>query len=102
MILTDQFVLLNYPRTGSTFVREALGSIYGQSARRLQWLLPAKRKFRELLLPINRTTAALESGRRSQHGCYSQIPASHRGKPVLCVTRNPLERVVSQYEHGFW
>jgi hypothetical protein len=68
----------------------------------LRRLLPVRGKFQELLLPINRTASALNAGRKSQHGCYSQIPASHRGKPVLCVTRNPLERLASKYTHGFW
>jgi len=31
MIITDRFVLLNYPRTGSTFVRLALRALHGQA-----------------------------------------------------------------------
>ncbi len=106
MILTNRFVLLNYPRTGSTFVREALRTIYGQNGGRLtqlvQSLRPGRPRLQELLLPIDRTTSALLDKRKSQHGAYSQIPASHRGLPVLSVTRHPLDRVISQYEHGFW
>ncbi len=106
MIITDQFVLLNFPRTGSTFVREALASVYGRGGSRFEKVLgrfrPDRDRFRELLLPIDRTTTALKVARKSQHGCYSQIPAADRGKPVLCVKRNPFERFVSQFEQGFW
>ncbi len=106
MILTDQFVLLNYPRTGSTFVREALRTVYEQGGGRLTQLVgrlrPGRPRLKELLLPINRTASALLDKRKSQHGAYSQIPISHRDLPVLCVTRHPLDRIVSQYEHGFW
>ena len=105
MILTDEFVVLNYPRTGSTFVREALRALYQPRGR--LWSKVLSRfgrgaRFQELLLPIDRTLPALREGRHSQHGRYAQIPASHRGKPVVSVTRNPLDRIVSQYEHGFW
>lgn len=106
MIVTDRFVLLNYPRTGSTFVREALRTLYGRSDsgwdRALQRLFPGRTRFRELLLPIDRTRAARRERRRSQHGCYAQIPPAHRGKPILSVARHPMDRLVSQYEHRFW
>ena len=106
MILTHRFVMLNYPRTGSTFVRDALrtllserGGVRAALARRLR---PSPAPFRELLLPIDRTLSAQREGRRSQHGCYAQIPRSHRGLPVVSVARHPLDREVSQYEHRFW
>jgi len=106
LIVTDRFVLLNYPRTGSTFVREVLRTLYGRRDsswdRALQHVLPGRTGFRELLLPIYRTRSARRERRRSQHGCYAQIPQVHRGKPVLSVARHPMDRLVSQYEHRFW
>lgn len=94
MILTDQFVMLNFPRTGSTFAREALRTLY----RRHPKLGP----FEELSLPITRTRSALAAGRRSQHGTRQQIPPSHAGKRIVSVVRNPLDRAVSEFELGFW
>lgn len=106
MILTERFVLLNYPRTGSTFVRAALRALHGLEGSRLPAVLlrwtPRGRRCRELTLPIERTASARRAGRRSQHGALHQIPASHRHLPVVSVTRHPLDREVSQYEHGFW
>jgi hypothetical protein len=105
VILTRQLVLLNYPRTGSTFVRQELRRLYGQEGSgpiaRLRRLL-GRGHFRELALPIHRTASAERTGRRSQHGALCQIPASHAHLPVVSVWRSPLDRAVSQYEHGFW
>ena len=106
MLLTDDFVLLNYPRTGSTFARAAVRELYarrsGRLGRALQRLGLGSPGAVELELSIERTAAARRAGRRSQHGALSQIPASHRGKPVVSITRHPLDRAVSMYEHGFW
>jgi len=92
MILADRFVLLHFPRTGSTFLRQAIEAIYGRRGG----------SFREHLVPIDRTLSALRETRRSPHGCVAQIPEAQSRLPVLSVTRHPLDRIVSQYEHGFW
>lgn len=105
MIVTDSFVVLNFPRTGSTFVRSAL-----QALRPRRWdprrLLgrspPPLRGFRELLLPIDRTANAERLGRRSQHGRWGQIPESHRHLPVVSVVRHPLDLAVSHFMHDLW
>jgi hypothetical protein len=105
VILCDRLVLLNYPRTGSTFVREVLREAFGHAGSGLGARLRRRLdrgRFRELALPITRTASAERAGRRSQHGALSQIPATHAHLPVVSVWRHPLDRVVSQYEHGFW
>jgi hypothetical protein len=77
MIITDDFVLLNFPKTGTTFTRKILKKVY-------------KDKYEELLLPVI-------SGRISQHGTYAQIPLAHREKTILSIVRNPFDRYVSLY-----
>ena len=77
MIITDDFVLLNFPKTGSTFTRKIIQKIY-------------KDQHEELLLPV-------KSGRTSQHGTYSQIPLEHQEKIILSIVRNPFDRYVSFY-----
>jgi len=105
MIITDSFVVLNYPRTGSTFVRQALAELYRRKgsrwSRASRWLR-RKPALRDLQLPILRTDTAARASRYSQHGAYSQIPAADRHKTVVSVARHPLDRVVSIYEAGFW
>jgi len=105
VILTDAFVLLNFPRTGSTFVRSAVRRLHAP-----WWdafgLLDANPRpssgFRELTLPIDRTRKAERLGRRSQHGRWGQIPDSHRHLPVVSVVRHPLDHAVSSYLHEDW
>jgi hypothetical protein len=105
VILTDRFTCLNYPRTGSTFVRTVLRRVYGRDREGLAARLSScwgRRRFRELALPIDRTASARRAGRKSQHGAVHQIPRRHRALPIVSVLRHPLDRAVSQYEHGFW
>lgn len=105
MILTDSFVVLNFPRTGSTFVRTVLhelGLSRWDPRRLLGGSPPALRGLRELLLPIDRTANAERLGRRSQHGRWGQIPASHRHLPVVSVVRHPLDLAVSHFLHDLW
>jgi hypothetical protein len=82
MLITDDFVLLSFPRTGTTFTRKVIKKIYGN-------------KFEELLLPVIFNHRA--SGRISQHGTYTQIPMEHRGKTILSIVRNPFDRYASQF-----
>ena len=77
MLITDDFVLLNFPKTGTTFIRKILKKVY-------------KDKYEELLLPV-------KTGRISQHGTYAQIPLEHREKKILSMVRNPFDRYVSLY-----
>jgi len=81
MLITNDFVLLNVPKTGSSFTRKIIKKVY-------------KDKCEELLLRVM-------SGRTSQHGTYAQIPDEHRGKIILSIIRNPFDRYVSQY-HFKW
>ncbi len=86
MLITDDFVLLNYPKTGSTFARKIIQEIYQDDCE-------------ELLFPV--AYDSRYTGPNTQHGTYAQIPEEHRGKPVLSVIRNPFDRYVSQY-HFRW
>jgi len=99
-------VLLNYPRTGSTWTRSVLRRLHGADggtlARKLAGTRIGWRGFHELILPIDRTSTALRERRRSQHGSYRQIPNWARGRPLVSLGRAPLEQLSSAYHHGFW
>jgi hypothetical protein len=105
MILTNKFVVLNFPRTGSTFLRSGLRRAHAPWWDAWGFFNAAPRSssgFQELKLPIDRTFKAERLGRHSQHGRWEQIPPSHRHLPVVSIIRHPLDRTVSSYLHTDW
>lgn len=106
MLITDRFILINLPKTGSTFARTMLKQVH---ASKLSDRILAKlgigveydRRFiKELLLPeINSASAGQIV---TQHGTVQQIPEEHRHKPIISIIRNPLSRYVSFYFHRWW
>lgn len=38
----------------------------------------------------------------NQHGTYEQIPAEHKGKPVMGCVRDPFDHYISFYEYRNW
>lgn len=74
MIISNDFVLLNLPKTGSTYVRKVLKKIYNKRVRK----------------------------KLNPHGIYDQIPLKHKNKKIVSVVRNPYERLLSGFEFGFW
>lgn len=107
MLITDQFVMINFPKTGSAFSRDALKRIHktGNLRRALERRGFAKPALRELLMVPFYFTKEQESanGRPdSEHGCVTQVPADHRGKAIVSVMRDPVSRLVSLYEFRSW
>ena len=105
MIITPKFVVLNFPKTGSTFVRTVLKEIEQKQTRslfeRLAYATGLKqRPFQELKCPNTK----MPSRRHifDQHGTYEQVPLKYRELPVVSVARNPFDRYVSGFEYRFW
>jgi hypothetical protein len=98
MIITTDFVILNNPRTGSTFVREVVKQAHARGRRHL---LPGLRGagYRELLLPNIKVP---DRRPPDQHGTYAQIPRAHRHKEVVSVVRHPVSRMLSMYSFRWW
>lgn len=99
MILTNDFVLINYPKTGSTFIRECIKALYRKQSF-LNNLFYKSEVFEELMLP--KLYGNFSSGYKDQHGVVRQIPKAHENKPIITVVRNPIERVVSSFHYGWW
>src|SRR5436190_236293 len=107
MIITPKFVVLNFPKTGSTFVRTVLKEIEQKQTRslfeRLAYMTGLKqRPFQELKCPNIKSRMPSERQIFDQHGTYEQVPLKYRELPVLSVARNPFDRYVSAFEFRFW
>lgn len=103
MIITDKFVLLAFPKTGTTYTTTVLRNIHARRNWR-GWLWPLawqKRDFprtgyrehrvlRPAAPPYNRA-------RMSRHGTWRDIPEEHKMKPVVSITRDPFSRYTSAY-----
>lgn len=104
MIITDKFVMLNFPKTGSTFTRAAIKNVYRINILHwksiLQIIGMSRPVIEEKMLP--KILEGAFNGIIDQHGKYVQIPQKHRGKPVLSIVRNPLTRLVSNYYFKWW
>ncbi|KAA3621333.1 MAG: hypothetical protein DWP94_10600 [Flavobacterium sp.] len=105
MIITDEFVVINFPKTGSTFVRNTLKRVH-QSQSILNKLLIASRLqrkpyFENLWLPNIRTNNSRRN-KLDEHGVCSQIPSNHLSKQIVSVKRNLFEHYISSYEYGDW
>lgn len=104
MIVTDKFVLINYPKTGTTFARSVLKSIHERRNTRLRRILRrigiGRSRLDDVLLP--RIYGDSPPSMQGQHGVYRQIPEAERGKPVASIVRNPLTRYISSYVYAWW
>jgi hypothetical protein len=116
MILTSRYVVLNNPKTGSTFTRKMLQQLAGHPFERQHWghWEPGKRETVKrwytrfavrtgLADPVEVFLPRLWKPERpiDQHGGVWQIPWEFRNLPVVMNVRNPLDRKVSRY-HFRW
>lgn len=103
MVITDKLVLLNFPKTGTTFARSVLAELYGQQGwrgRMVRWGL-AKPAIQDLKGPRFKLHGA-DPDKRTQHLVFAQLPMQHRHKPLFSIIRDPFTRLVSAYEYRGW
>lgn len=109
MIITKKFVALNWPKTGSTFVRLVLKSLYfsreipgnNRLIRKVNRTLLSTGiyGYREVYYPIIRVPGL--DHLTDQHGIWTQIPDKNKMLPVVMAVQNPLDRLVSLF-HFRW
>ncbi len=97
MVITDKFVYIHKPKTGGTFVTDALLKVYDgkwnlfvHAKLTLLKAVRFKNHLGELILTANK------------HGGCLDIPAGYREKLIVSTIRNPFDYYVSQYEFGWW
>ena len=106
MIITSRFVLINFPKTGSTFAREVVSGLYARRRSKRTMMekifgTNSRNEFVELYLP-NTEYRNGKNGTPDQHGRYEQVPKRYKNLPVLSVVRDPVVRNISLYEFGWW
>lgn len=99
MIITKDFVVLNFPKTGSTYIRTCLKSIYKKNS--VFNRIFNNRKIYEDLHFSKIYGNTLEKY-KDQHAVFSQIPQKHIHKPIITIVRNPIGRVVSSFHYAWW
>ncbi len=104
MIITNDFVMLNFPKTGSSFARTVIKQAYANrlsNTRRLFVKLRiCKPSVIELMMP--KRDELLNYNIKDQHGTLRQIPKIYRDKPIFSITRNPISRYISTYLFRWW
>ena len=88
MLLTDHFVFIHQPKTGGTFVTTMLRKLY--EPRSVLARLGATLRYTPTMIDTQ------------AHETCSEIPASHRDKPIIATLRHPFDRYVSQFEFPWW
>lgn len=99
MIVTKEFILLNFPKTGSTYVRECIRQLYLKDTY-LNRIFKSKEIYSELRMP--KIYGNTNKSYIDQHGVYSQIPKPFLNRPIVSVIRNPLQRVISSFHFEWW
>lgn len=108
MLITDQFVMLNLPKTGSTFARTVIKELHVKRLSKQSFVKRALQRLNIIKQPIcmdimlpNIKLKQVEV-QPDQHGTYSQIPDDFWGLPIISVVRNPYTRFMSGYEFRWW
>lgn len=88
MVITDRFVYLHIPKSGGTFVEEALSRL----------LTNGPSLYIDTANPPHRGNY----GNPDQHERHCHVPLQYRNRPLLASVRNPYDHHVSLYEFGWW
>lgn len=105
MIATKDFVMINFPKTGSSFARKFIHDAYTTQKESRSRLFPwgkklSKKEFE--YISISKVGEGTYNGLVDQHGKRCQIPQKHIKKKIVSITRNPFSRYRSIYQYGWW
>jgi len=108
MIICKDFIALNFPKTGSTFVREMIKEIYRKRYTKTFFnkisyqLNLISLPYTELLLPNYQSPNLQNRNRNGQHGAYCQIPEEYNKREIVTVARNPYDIFLTSYLVKWW
>lgn len=106
MLITKDFIVINNPKTGSSFVRKVLKKIYTQREQKYSWLKKKSIAWQfipEELIELKIRPIVSTKLPPNQHGAVSQIPEKYaKNKAIVSVVRNLYTKILSQYEFKWW
>lgn len=106
MIITEDFVFINFPKTGSTFLRNSLKRIHhykGNTPNEQRGISDSGKALAIFKAPNIRLYGVKERWmKENEHGIRYQIPEEHKHKPIFSIRRNIFEQLVSLYEFRDW
>ena len=86
MLITKDFVMLNFPKTGTTFTRAVLKQLYGDRIEEI----------------LGRNPMNPHSVPDSPHLAVSQIPQRYAKLPIVSIYRNLFDRYVSLWQFRWY
>jgi CubicO group peptidase (beta-lactamase class C family) len=102
LIITEKFVLLNFPKRESHLARKAVLELYGGLRGRgagagwddafIQEVRPRIQRRRR---QQSRSPAAIPFS-------YHELPEAHAGKPAVMVMRDPFKQLIASFKRGLW
>jgi len=103
MIITDNLVILNLPKTGSSFVRKVVKDIF-LKRKNNKFFAKVLNKLGIKSIGYKEIMAQHHSRHnyKDQHGFYDQIPDEDKNKKILSVVRDPYLRLESIYKFKWW
>lgn len=100
MLICPDFIILNSPKTGSSFVREVVKTIFDNRYKKFLYRrmikFGLKEHYQELMFPH------FMMGYPDQHGGYYQIPSKFINRKIVSVVRNPYHKFLSEYRFRWW
>ena len=107
MIITDDFVMINFPKTGSTFARKMIQDIhcynkYNFIEKFFYKIKFVKKPFFQILETPNIRNSSNKYKFMDEHGIYKQVPEIHKHKRLMTIKRDVFSRYISMYEFKDW
>jgi hypothetical protein len=106
MIITKNFAVLNFPKTGTSFLRTKMKEYYAGRFTCAENSLKYKflRKIgSDYFCDIKRMNPTVPYEHRyDQHGCYFQMPESHKYGKIITFVRDPVDWYLSAYYFRGW
>ena len=97
MVITDKFVYIHKPKTGGTFVTDALLRLHDG-----KWNFLMHGKLAVLKEIHFRNKLGTLTINDNKHGGCREIPEKYGDRVIVSTIRNPFDYYVSQYEFGWW